>query len=597
MKRPLWLILVLLWTCPFGSPAAGRGDAETEQGLKEDLRVRIAHVLADLDADEFATRTGALKRLREMAATEDVRKPLALAVQQALVDPGTSFEVRKQLEQLQRALPPADLPPAEKISIDQIRELIDQLQHDSYGRRLGAESRLRWLLGSREAVVPIYLEVKRRLTAPQLAIGAAEGMREVYDEARGAWLASDAGGGDFPPVADSEIDRWVDELASPRSQAVFPLSGEPLAAVELRDLLARPECAARVRAALEARRRSVALAPEADARLGELIDLARPAMVAEFWQGGANLNIQRLLVGVPSVSEGGTSHFDRIDDRTAHCVTGVNLVEGDYPVGVALPHPTLPSAFFHLVNLPTPRRRMAYEYAARGGEARRLEAIVARTAEYLLGRGRPLEERELTMLAQFPVDDASRFAGRYLASVADCTVATGRLEPSAPAEVERTRPSIHGLLCAWLGTKGTRAAIPGLLEAIDRDLALPPSAAMPYRFDRLAALAIARRDPWPEVDAWLARMVPRLEHLVVGQADSPELGATAAAILLARHGRRGGALDDFQIIACAEMLARQYGLTGYRYASEESHRIVERWWLERAGNAADKKTADKEDHD
>ena len=52
-----------------------------------------------------------------------------------------------------------------------------------------------------------------------------------------------------------------------------------------------------------------------------------------------------------------------------------------------------------------------------------------------------------------------------------------------------------------------------------------------------------------------------------------------------------------QIIACAEMLTRQYGLTGYRYASEESHRIVERWWLERAGNAADKKTADKEDHD
>ena len=159
MKRPLWLILVLLWTCPFGSPAADRGDAETEQGLKKDLRVRIARVLADLDADEFATRTCALKRLREMAATEDARKPLALAVQQALVDPRTSFEVRKQLEQLQRALPPADLPPAEKISIDQIRELIDQLQHDSYGRRLGRESRLRWLLGSREAVLPIYLEV------------------------------------------------------------------------------------------------------------------------------------------------------------------------------------------------------------------------------------------------------------------------------------------------------------------------------------------------------------------------------------------------------------------------------------------------------
>lgn len=115
MKRPLWLILILLWTFPFHSPATGRGEANTEQGLEDGLRARIVQVLADLDADEFATRAGALQRLREMAAADDARKPLALAVQQALVDPGTSFEVRKQLEQLQRLLPPADLPPAEKI--------------------------------------------------------------------------------------------------------------------------------------------------------------------------------------------------------------------------------------------------------------------------------------------------------------------------------------------------------------------------------------------------------------------------------------------------------------------------------------------------
>ena len=46
---------------------------------------------------------------------------------------------------------------------------------------------------------------------------------------------------------------------------------------------------------------------------------------------------------------------DRIDDETAHCVSGVNLSEGDYPVGGAFPHPKERSSFFCLVNLPTPR--------------------------------------------------------------------------------------------------------------------------------------------------------------------------------------------------------------------------------------------------
>jgi len=64
------------------------------------------------------------------------------------------------------------------------------------------------------------------------------------------------------------------------------------------------------------------------------------------------------------LSPGGVrpTHFDRCDDRSAHYVSGNSLSPGDYPVGVAFSHPRQENAFFDLVNLPTPRRRMAYPY-------------------------------------------------------------------------------------------------------------------------------------------------------------------------------------------------------------------------------------------
>ena len=78
-------------------------------------------------------------------------------------------------------------------------------------------------------------------------------------------------------------------------------------------------------------------------------------MVAEYWQAGRHTGVQHLLIGIPNHSPNAqrASHFDRIDESTAHCVSGNALSPGDYPVDVFLGHPRQEDAQFHLVNLPT----------------------------------------------------------------------------------------------------------------------------------------------------------------------------------------------------------------------------------------------------
>jgi len=576
MKRPWWAILTLSGLCLVGTVAVD-GD---EPGAAAAEMVRL---LDDLDADLFAIRTRALERLHVLAADGEQQSELSRLVEQALIDPETSFEVRKQLERLRQVLPAAELPPSEGIELEQITELIGQLEDDSYARRLGAESRLRWLLKTPAAVLPIYEEVKRRLLSGDLPAESAQCLKTIYGEARQAWIESDPAGWELAPVADEEIARWVDGVVEPTEW--LGLIDEPTAAVYLRDLMVRPEYVARVRAALEARLERDDLAAEAKQRLTELVELTRPSMVAEFWQGRQHLGIQWLVVGVPSLSEAGTSHFDRIDDRTAHCVEGVNLSEGDYPVGVAIPHPTHSSAVFHLVNLPTPRRRMIYEYQVEAAEEARYQALVRRTLDRILSEKRPLDEQGLHMVKQFEPKAVSRFVGRYLLAVEDRPVA-----PDVPgvADVHLADPqpgaaggaSVHGQLCKWLALRGTVEAVPELLEAIDGER-VPPivdMGSLRYRFDRLAALAIAGREPWPEVDAWLARMVPRDEVLLEERPDAPQTGATAAGLLLSRHGATA---EEFGLIASPNAFTRLYGVTGYRYGAEAAAGEVSRWWEER----------------
>ena len=250
---------------------------------------------------------------------------------------------------------------------------------------------------------------------------------------------------------------------------------------------------------------------------------------AEYWEGQRNLGIQHLLlVGVPSLPAGAqsASHFDRIDDHSAHCLSGSSLCPGDYPVGVAFPHPRQPGAFFHLVNLPTIQRRLAYEYlVTQQSESQRLSDISRRTLAAFLAARRALDDEQITMLDQLDAASVSRFVGAYFQVVPD----SPREETEGPFGA-LTR---HGLVCMWLAQHGTAEALHGLVDADVQHRFADPDSQRPFRLCWVTALAIARREAGPDVDAWLAAQIDRKETLEVGS--NSEVGATAAAMLLARH--------------------------------------------------------------
>ena len=173
-------------------------------------------------------------------------------------------------------------------------------------------------------------------------------------------------------------------------------------------------------------------------------------------------------------------------------MSGQNLTAGDYPVDVAIGHPTMEDAFFHLVNLPTPRRRKLYEQWLRRPNAEKLAEITRHTTTRYLERKSPLSESELVVLPHLDAKLMSAFAAEMLLTVEDQPLPrTGALRYGG-------RPSHHGMLCGALAAVGTKEAVPKLLEALQAERVLPPGHESPYRLDWLAALAIATNDPWPE---------------------------------------------------------------------------------------------------
>ena len=530
------------------------------------LRSDVARLMVELDSDSFEVRVRAAKRLEEMVAKPEWGPFLAAEFRRVLVRTNVSFEVRKRLNRLRRKLPKPPAEPVGKVSPKELDELVLQLADDSYAVRLGAAERLNWMFGDPKLVYPLMERLKRRLAEAGLTTESRRPVEAAWRRARVAWLTGDAvDTNSLPKVSDEQIERWLDDLVRP---------GRPGAAAAraVLDLVARDEYVPRLKRMLSDR--LARAAGGAAARLQALLDWTKPAMAAEFWQERRCLGKQHLLVGVPSQSPGATrpSHFDRIDDRVAHCVSGNSLSPGDYPVGEAFPHPKVEGAFFHLVNLPTPRRRMAYPYSTEIDDSKRLTAISRRTLERVLAEPRLLSESELVMLEGLDPAEVSRFAGKYFLLIDDgSTAATGPPRWGG-------RPSRFGMICARLAIDGTKDAMPGLAEAISKDRFMPPTARAPYKLHLIAALSIAARDPWQRTDDWLAGCIESNEPLVEKGDDSSssaQLGATAAAILLRRHGRRP---TRFGLLPAADPLLNQIKLDGYRFDGEAARKKVEQWW-------------------
>ena len=282
----------------------------------------------------------------------------------------------------------------------------------------------------------------------------------------------------------------------------------------------------------------------------EILDLTRPVLVAECWNGGKQSRSSILIVGQPMFSPlaPNPSCFDRADDQVAHYASGNSLTPGDYPVGGPSRRPRWQqpagTSVFHLVNLPTPRRQIAYSYDVKSDQAARLAKISRRTLERFLSEKTLLSDAELGLLGQLDAREVSRFASRYFLLVEDGVVDEDfNQEWSTSRSQLGSQSSRFGAICATGRQRHARSAPPGLVEAIRQKRFRSPTPLGPYRLQWLAAFSIAHRDPWPEVDVWLAENIDNQETVISDHAEAAEIGATAAGGCLPATGNGPRRLD------------------------------------------------------
>jgi len=582
LEFALGLALVLggAWNITAAEPAA----PNAAEVLAPALADEIDRTLAALDDEDFSKRGKAQQRLESWIEQPRLEAFLAERLQRVLHAPDTSFEVRARVEALAKGLPDSSLPPdVDKPLASEIVPLLDRLNSDSSAERDSAQRRIRLMFRSVELISPLWIELKRRAAAPGLTATGRRELEPLLDEARRAWLMADPASVPLPEISDEQIGAWVDSLAGIEEADSLGRFRRDLAERELLDATARDDVRPRVLAILE--RRIAAADESVSAPLRQIADFSKPAMAAEVWghelgnwEHRQHKTVQYLIVGLPQFNEMAqrATHFDRIDETTAHCVSGNSLTEGDYPVRIAIPHPeATQEVMFHLTNLPTPRRRLAFEYQVQRDEALRLREISQRTLDDFIARQTVLSEQQVVLLAQLDPRIASTFVGPYVRAVPNRPLVTTNTELQGQL-------TVHGGICHMMTRVGTREAIPAL-EELARSGRLEPTYESPYQIAWIATLTIAERDPWPGVDDWLARLVGQKIPLVSNLESPPELGASAAAVLLNRHG---ASTRPFGLETTGEAATEKLRFVGFRFSSDRDRQDVIRWWDKQKAAAA-----------
>lgn len=556
-----------LLAAPPPQPAAPPGDPAAA----------LQTLLAQLDSAKFAARERAHARLCQLLEDDAQRPALAAALHQAWLSDQTSVDLRAQLrglfEQYPQLAPPA---PPGNTTVDELTVGIGQLDADSEQVREAALARLRWHLGDAYVATRALAPLKAALASADVSAGTRDVIKTLLSSARSRWLPDAKLDVQLPAVTEADMRGWIACVAAATPESAPDRARQEAARQELLDLLARDAYSVQA-AALIAKAREAATDAEGAVRLQELFDWTRPAMAAECWDGGHHKTLQHLLVGVPQVPEGSlrATHFDRIDDHSAHCVSGNSLRPGDYPVGVAIPHPEGTEVVFHLVNLPTPRRRMVFELEVARPEQERFVELSRRTVSAIVAEKRHLGELDVNMLTQLDPETVSAFADKYFEAVPDQPLAKAP-EADGPDQ-GADRPSAHDAVCAVLAKIGTHTA----QAALEREAARRPVAADAMPVAWLALLAIAQRDPWPEVDAWLAELVAKEQAFATNTGRRADLGATAAGLLLGRHGVPG---EWFELESLDHPGLDALGVTPYRFKQPEKRAEVLRWWRDRRTN-------------
>jgi hypothetical protein len=559
------------------SPAAQPPVAE--QAVPAETIQEVDQLIVNLDAAEFAERERAAQRLAKLASDPALREFLSVRFHRALLAEETSFEVRATLEALVRSLP---APPVriQTPDVAAIGPLLDQLKSDQHLERDSAVRRLAALLDYEELIAPVWSQMKQRISAPDASASERRLLAPLVERAHESWLRSSLVDAPLPRPTAEQMQTLVGQLIKPADLQTLDLFERTPAESELLDLIARNDTRDEVLALL-----NKALESDPDSavhdKLRYLIDFSKPAMAAEAWNSQINGTVQYLIIDVPqyndALSPPRATHFDRIDDNTAHCVSGNSLTAGDYPVRVGIPHPEPGrDAMFYLTNLPTPRSRLAYEYSLRRDESVRLAEITDRTLEYFLKRKAPLSEVEVLLLAQLEPHAVSRFVGKYFELIPDAPLRSASNGLSGQA-------TVYAGMCAIMNRVGTNECVPAL-EKLARSGALGKPE-YPSRVDVawVAILAIATRDPWPNIDDWLIGLIDEVAPLTTDPDQPPELGASAAGLLLDRHG---ASVRPFGLATAGEAVTDAFQFYGYRFTSDRDRSDVKRWWKKQQTIAA-----------
>lgn len=563
-------------------------------------RVAIERLAEALSDDDFAAREAARFRLSSLAArTENM--PLVREVLQArLKQLADDLEGRELIRSVLSTLPEISPPPGSAeppLSTADIDTLLDDLDAPQFARREAAFERLKKAASTTGSDAAIMLRTKARLEKPSQVPALRRRVESLWDTAWGHWLQRAPIGGELPPISDEDIEGALDRLLS-KPTGASAADSENVYASARRDLLyflSRDDSVARTTAAVERRLGADldAEMPDVDAseRLLEIYDWSRPAMVAEFWEAGEHKAVQHLIIGIPNQPANAPkpSLFDRCDERTAHCVSGNSLSPGDWPVGVFFPHPSSmqEGAQFHLKNLPTPRRRLAYQFEVpidltrerqqQLDGARRAD-ITRNTCRRWLEEKRLLTMRELDMLVVLDPEEVSRFAADYLATVPD-----ERVPHDSPTSFGNG--SSHGLFCYQLSRIGTATAGPALQKAIDEAKVLLPVEETPYRMDWVALLVLVRAHGWPGRDTWLAKHFDTRDAINIRVPEAAEVGASAAAAVVLAAG---GSPSEFHLQNQAFDELTDLENPGFRFSAPEGREAVVRWFAERAGKEGEK---------
>jgi hypothetical protein len=584
VPRPFKAVLVIALLVAIEAPTATRAEPPTVDAAQS-----AKGLVAQLDADDFFARETASRRLRALALSNEAGPALSEHLRQLAVDPQTSYEVRLRLREVLQDVSRADaVPTPETVGAAEAEQLLSQLGDSKFSIRESASFHLRRLLENPTNIVPLMVPLNARLADADLQPATRQDLEQYYIQARKAWLLAPADCCAFPDVSDEQLAAWINAVVQPdaddRSQFM-----RRTATRELQDLLVRDDCRPRVTPLLEKQLANTD-DPRIGARVRALLDFVKPAMVAEIWSasqrvalgGGVFIGTQESLklrlattqylhVGVPQIPEGApkATFFDHVDDQKAHCVSGNTLLPGDYPIGIAVPHPEGDVIIFHLVNLPNPRRRLIYEYSAERSETVRLAELTERTCASYVAKERVLTAADVLPLVLLDRGVVSQFAGKFFAAIDDSPLAqsNGRLMVG--------HTSTHGAVCYALALVGTKDAAVGIQKAVTDKRILPSTDSSPYELPTIALLAIAHRDPWQNVDAWLGAAIEQDQPLVTNVEPAPDMAATAAAILFERYQTP---LSNFGLIPQAESFCNQAGLNVYRFGSEEDRQRVIKWW-------------------